>query len=110
MAKLGLPPQDAVVSHRNPLTELSLLARLGLMPSDTAVSQRKFEGVDALKEPSRLVRLGLLPADAAVSQRKFSYELNQSMRLGLMLSDTPYGTGMPHDVAAISGNGECADT
>ena len=42
-----------------------------------------------MKELSRLVRLGLLPSDAAVSQRKFSHELNQSMRLGLMLSDTP---------------------
>ena len=85
LAKLGLPPQDAVVSHRDALTELSLLVRLGLMPSDTAESQRKFEGVDALKELSRFVRLGLLPTDAAVSQRKFSHELNQSMRLGLML-------------------------
>ena len=35
------------------------------------------------------MRLGLLLTDAAVSQRKFSHELNQSMRLGLMLSDTP---------------------
>ena len=41
------------------------------------------------KAVEELVKLGLLPTDAAVSQRKFSQELNRSMRLGLMLSDTP---------------------
>ena len=53
--------------------------KLGLLPHDAVVSRRK---------TPRLVKSGLLPCDAAASYNKAAVELSQSMRLGLMSSDT----------------------